>query len=377
MAEFSRKRKADCFASDTAEPEAKKGKTLYETTIAAPFRRARRSLVCMHKVGQPCTGRHCSYASHVQEDAVYLLSYLLAIPSHVVTQTIALASTQVFQPIWSRANAQDPAAAPHASTDLAGDATLPSLDPVAAEAAAAAAQTPQKGHLLRAASPLLEEMLESPVTASKPAPEAASSSPGRHTLYQDAPVSSSSHQQGLPCPLPRAMLPGDGNNATSTGGLAVLGSAAGSDSCRQDVPQTVDKGTAPQCSMSGNATDPTGVTAAIGSDTCFSLSPAAKLRSHAAEASSKSGSQGNASVAIANDVAVSGAAARCCSGSGTHTPVASVSLGGLLDSAQAVTGADAAVDPSRGCLEAVGQDTAEQQVAQQQPGKHLLGNCAS
>lgn len=299
-------------------------------------------------------------------------------------QTIALASTQVFQPIWSRANAQDPAAAPHASTDLGDDATLPSLDPVAAEAAPAAAQTPQKGHLLRAASPLLEEMLESPVTASKPAPEAASSSPGRHALYQDAPISSSSssssHQQGLPFPLPCALLPGDGNNAITTGSLAVLGSTAGSDRCRQDVPQTLDKGTAPQCSMSGNATDPTGVTAALGTNTCLTLSPAGRLQKHAAEVSSKSGSQGNASAGVrgnVTDVAVTGAAARCCLDSGTHTPVASVSLGGLLDSAQAVTGADAAVHPSRGCLEAVGQDTAEQQVAQQQPGKHMLGNCAS
>ena len=52
MAELSRKRKADSFAGGIAEPEAKKGRTLYETTIAAPFRRARRSLVCMHKVSQ-------------------------------------------------------------------------------------------------------------------------------------------------------------------------------------------------------------------------------------------------------------------------------------------------------------------------------------
>ena len=52
MAKLSRKRKADSNADDMAGPEAKKGRTLYETTIAAPFRRARRSLGCMHKVGQ-------------------------------------------------------------------------------------------------------------------------------------------------------------------------------------------------------------------------------------------------------------------------------------------------------------------------------------
>lgn len=308
-----------------------------------------------------------------------MLSHLLAIAPHIVTQTIALASTQVFQPIWSRATAQDPAAAPHHSTDLADDATLPSLDRMAGldpVAAVAAAQTPQKGHLLRAASPLLEEMLESPVTASKPAPEILSGSPGRHALYQDAPASSSSSQeQGLPFPLACALLPGDGNNATSTEGLAVLGSAAGSDRCRQDAPQTVDKDAAPQCSLSGNATDPTGVPAAIGTNTCLSLSPAARLQQHAAEVSSKSGSPGNASVAVEHDVAVTAAAARCCSGAGTCTPGASASLGGSLGSAQAVTGADDA-DPSRRCLEAVSQDAAEQQVAQQQPGKHLLGTAS-
>lgn len=52
MPEVSKKRKAECCADDTAEPETKRGKTLYETTIAAPFRRARRSLGCMQKVHQ-------------------------------------------------------------------------------------------------------------------------------------------------------------------------------------------------------------------------------------------------------------------------------------------------------------------------------------
>lgn len=53
--DLSKKRKAESCAADTAEPETKRGKTLYETTIAAPFRRARRSLGCMHKVYQSHT----------------------------------------------------------------------------------------------------------------------------------------------------------------------------------------------------------------------------------------------------------------------------------------------------------------------------------
>lgn len=50
---FHRKRKADTMDGESVQPEAKKACGLYQSTIAAPLRRARRSLLCMRQVGWP------------------------------------------------------------------------------------------------------------------------------------------------------------------------------------------------------------------------------------------------------------------------------------------------------------------------------------
>lgn len=297
-------------------------------------------------------------------------------------QTIALASTQVFQPMWNRAAAQPSALASHNSPDLADGATLPGLTPSADAAAVAPAETPQKGCLLRATSPLLEEMLESPVTASKPVPEAASGSPGRHALYQDAPLSSASkHQQGpLPSPLSCAMSSMYGNRATSTKSLPALSSAAGTDRYRQGVPQTLSKDAMNRRSMSGGAADAAGVTAVTRVNTCLDLSlpgPDTRLQEDAAAISSSSESQGKAAEGVGCNGAVTGIAARSCFKTTASAASASLSLGYLPSNAQAVTGAKMAAEPSGGRMEANAEDTAEQKIAQQQPGKHFYSNCAS
>ena len=297
-------------------------------------------------------------------------------------QTIALASTQVFQPIWSRAAPQSSALASHDSQDLPDDATLPSLTLSADAAAAAPAQTPQKGYLLRAASPLLEEMLESPVTASKPAPEAASGSPGHHASHQDAPPSSNSRlQQGpLPSPLPYTMSPTYGNHAISTKGLPALDSAASTDTSRQAVPQTLSKDAVSKCSMLGNAADASGVTAVTRADTCSDLSlphPDTRLQGDADAVSSYSESQGKAAGGVGCSGGITGVTACCCCepvASAASTPLG---LDYLPSNAQAVTGAKAAAESSGGCLEAEAEDTAEPKSAQQQSGKYLHSNCAS
>jgi len=105
-------------------------------------------------------------------------------------QTIALASTQFLQPVWSLATAPGVA--------LSGRQTQPSL-PAVIDTAADHAETPKKGLLHRAASPVLEEMLESPITAAKPADvdsaTSTSCTPGRHALHIGSPVHSGSIQQ--------------------------------------------------------------------------------------------------------------------------------------------------------------------------------------
>ena len=123
------------------------------------------------------------------------MAYIAKTTLTLVAQTIALASTQFLQPFWDL-NAAQPAAADADNTTSRCDQAAPSGQ---ALLAAALAQTPQKGHLLRAASPLLEEMLESPVTACKPrqAATAALHTPGRHALYQDVLANSSSCPQDL------------------------------------------------------------------------------------------------------------------------------------------------------------------------------------
>ena len=229
-------------------------------------------------------------------------------------------------------------------------------------------------------------MLESPVTASKPAQEAASGSPGRHALYQDAPFSSNSrHQQGpLPppplSPLPCAMSPTHGNNTISTRGLPAVGGAAGTDSPRQGVPQTLSKDAVSRGSMSGNATDAAGVTGVIRADTCWDVGqpgPTARPQESAAAIGSNSESQGTAAEGVGCNAAPTDVAARCCSVTVASATSASVGLECLPSNAQAVTDAKMAAESDGGCLEADAEDTAEQQVAEQQPGKYLHSNCAS
>ena len=105
-------------------------------------------------------------------------------------QTIALASTQFLQPVWSLATAPGVA--------LSGWQTQPSL-PAVIDTVSDHAETPKKGLLHRAASPLLDEMLESPVTAAKPADVDSATSrsctPGRQALHMGSPMHSGSTQQ--------------------------------------------------------------------------------------------------------------------------------------------------------------------------------------
>ncbi|DBB06560.1 TPA: hypothetical protein ACH3X1_012099 [Trebouxia sp. C0004] len=105
-------------------------------------------------------------------------------------QTIALASTQFLQPVWSLATAPGVA--------LSGWQTQPSL-PAVIDTASDHAATPKKGLMHRAVSPLLEEMLESPVIAAKPADvniaTSRSCTPGRQVLHMGSPVHSGSIQR--------------------------------------------------------------------------------------------------------------------------------------------------------------------------------------
>ncbi len=50
-----RKRKADAVDDQSEHPEARRAHSLYQTSIAAPLRRARRRLLCMSKVGLPAS----------------------------------------------------------------------------------------------------------------------------------------------------------------------------------------------------------------------------------------------------------------------------------------------------------------------------------
>lgn len=303
---------------------------------------------------------------------MFCLQQLLTLS--MVMQTIALASTQVFQPIWSRATTQSLALASHKNADLVDHAMPPSMVPSSVASVAAPAQTPKKELLLRAASPLLEEMLESPVTASKPTQGAATGSPGRHALYQDVLHSSnSSHRQGLLSPLPCVMSSNGGVDVAYTRGLPALGSAAGTDECRQDLPLTLDMQAASPCSISGEATIAAGMTAAaIMADTCMGLSlpsPDARPQADAAAVSSKSASHGHAAVDVRCDGAVAEAAPRCCSDATACASSASINHDCLPSHAQARTGNEMAAHSSGACLEPVAEDTAERDIAKQQPGK--------
>ena len=56
---LNRKRKAECLSASTAEPDVKRGRWSYAPTIAAPFRRARHTLLCMHKVTSTLCPQTC------------------------------------------------------------------------------------------------------------------------------------------------------------------------------------------------------------------------------------------------------------------------------------------------------------------------------
>lgn len=94
------------------------------------------------------------------------------------------------QPVWSLATAPGVA--------LSGRQTQPSL-PAVIDTALDHVETPKKVLLHRAASPVLEEMLESPVTAAKPADVDSATSrsctPGRQALHMGSPMHSGSVQQ--------------------------------------------------------------------------------------------------------------------------------------------------------------------------------------
>ncbi len=52
---LQRKRKADAVDDHSEHPKAKRAHSLYQTSVAAPLRRARRRLLCMSKVGLPAS----------------------------------------------------------------------------------------------------------------------------------------------------------------------------------------------------------------------------------------------------------------------------------------------------------------------------------
>ena len=107
-------------------------------------------------------------------------------------QTIALASTQFLQPVWTLA------AAPTAALNGRQTAQHTQQEaPLLVKAAAAEhAETPKKGPFRRSASPLLDEMLESPLTACEPADAATdrSCTLGRQALYLGSPLCSNTSQ---------------------------------------------------------------------------------------------------------------------------------------------------------------------------------------
>lgn len=281
-------------------------------------------------------------------------------------QTIALASTQVLQPIWGRATAQPLALTPHKKTDAVDHVFLPCTTPASVASAAAPAHTPQKGHLLRAASPLLEEMLESPVTACKPAQEAATGSPERHALYQDMLRSSnSSHQQSLPSHLPCDMPPNGRHSEGSRQRLSPPGSGAGTERRRQG--QSPDKQAGSSCSMSDHATNALGVIDVVGVKTSLDLSwHGANAHTDAAAVSSRSASH--------HDGAVAGSAAHCYSDAIACASSAKISLQCPPSHAHGSTGGKMAVTASKRFEGPVAEDRAHQDRAQQQPGKQMLSN---
>ena len=113
-------------------------------------------------------------------------------------QTILLAGAHFLQPIRSLATAPQPAA------NGQGKPQSKVQQPYEFSTAPECTDTPKKVQSLRAASPLLEEMLESPATACKPADTCLSrtGSSGRQALYMEADASNSS-------PISRASVGGD------------------------------------------------------------------------------------------------------------------------------------------------------------------------
>lgn len=283
-------------------------------------------------------------------------------------QTIALASTQVFQPIWSRTIAQPESSSHHQKTDAIDGTALPSASSASLATVAAPAQTPQKGHLLRAASPLLEEMLDSPVTTSKPTQEAAAGSPERHALYQDMLHSSSSHQQGLLPRLSCGISPNDRNAAGCRPGLSAVGDAANTDRRRQGPFQFPDKQAESSGSMSSSAIGGPAVTTAIGADA--SLDGSRCGHNAQANAAAVTNSASHHIGAVAEDPAC------CCSDTNACASTARISSECSPTHPQAMTGGKLAVK-SNGRYQGAGVElTAHQDIAQQHPGKPMLSHHA-
>ncbi|KAL3139841.1 hypothetical protein ABBQ38_004139 [Trebouxia sp. C0009 RCD-2024] len=193
-------------------------------------------------------------------------------------------------------------------------------------------------------------MLESPVTACKPAQEAATGSPERHALYQAMLHSSnSSHQQSLPSRLPCVMSPnGRRSEGTMQRLLSPPGNGAGTERRRQG--QSPDKQAGSSCSMSGHATGAPGVSDIVGANTSLDLSRhGADAQTDAAAVSSKSASH--------HDGAVAGSAAHCCCDAIASAPI---SLECPPNHAQGNTGREIAVNASRKCEGPLGEERAHQ-----------------
>ena len=280
-------------------------------------------------------------------------------------QTIALASTQFLQPLWDLATAQSSADVTETSANQVDQAISPG------NALLAAAQTPTKGAFVKAASPLLEEMLESPFTASKPAEPAADMhcTPGRHALYQDVLEDSSSCQQDLTCcqscdDMPKCNY---ANSVMSTQGDA---------STTEDVTQAgmLDQQALSKGSMQCNA-HASGLPAVI-SDTPGShpshddcnASPQA-----AAQAAADGLRQHKAAVAQETDAAVAHVAAQ--DGTGASLPAQSISLRCQPANAQTSGANEVVVASSEGRQGMALRDMADLDITQQPQGK-CLQSCA-
>lgn len=300
-------------------------------------------------------------------NASILIGFVATAQVSMYMQTIALASTQFLQPLWDLAIAQPSALTAEHSTDQVDQAKSPDKIPLAA----ASAQTPTKAALLRAASPLLEEMLESPFTASKPAEPAIDTHcmPGRHALYQDVLEDSSSCQQDLLSCQPSEDTH-QCNYATSI--TSTQGNVSTAEDSTQALSGNLDQQALPPGSLQCNA-DATGlapvISASAGSDSCHDDSGA--MTQEATEAAADIPRQQiQAAAAQGSDEAAAQTAAQGSAGADVSAQITSTSLTCQPANAESFGTGQVTATPSESH-----QGRAELDVAQQPQGKYFCYKC--